>query len=172
MVDPGSPPVNSRGLRDLASAFVAVGLGSNLGDREACLEHARRRLPEAGFAWTLAGPVDETPPVGGPAGQGPYLNQVLVAPAAAVRVVPAALIEAALAIEREAGRERRVRWGPRTLDIDLLLWGDTVLDRPGLTLPHPRLLERAWVLRPLARLIPAAVHPVTGRTLADHAAAL
>jgi 2-amino-4-hydroxy-6-hydroxymethyldihydropteridine diphosphokinase len=187
MVVPGLPPVNSRGVaggprdpggrrgpdgpRDPGGPrWVALGLGSNLGDRAAFLELARLRLRAAGYGWTLAGPVDETPPVGGPPGQGPYLNQVLVAAAEAVAPDPGALLDAALAIEREAGRERRVRWGPRTLDIDLLLWADLVLERPGLSLPHPRLLERPWVLAPLARLIPGAVHPVTGRTLADHAA--
>lgn len=144
---------------------VHVGLGSNLGDR-------RRNLAVALEAFTshpdLAGRVElvraslayETDPVG-PPGQGPYLNA-----AATIRtdLAPERLLAAFLGIERSAGRDRagEPRNGPRTLDLDLLLDGKTVLDRPGLTLPHPRLRERGFVLIPLAEIAPDAVEPVSG----------
>jgi 2-amino-4-hydroxy-6-hydroxymethyldihydropteridine diphosphokinase len=130
------------------AAFVA--LGSNLGDRAAHLEHALAALAALPSTRVVAtSSVRETDPVG-PPGQGPYLNAV------------AELRTALLAVERERGRDRsrEVRFGPRTLDLDLLCWGTAVpggdrLDAPGLTVPHPRMHERAFVLEPLAELAPA-----------------
>lgn len=155
-----------------ADAWIVLALGSNVGDREALLAFARDRLPAAGVPWELASTIHETAPVGGPPGQDPYLNQVLAARRAAVPFGPRVLLEVALAIEREAGRERRERWGPRTLDVDIVLYGDMVVREPGLTIPHPRLAERAFVLEPLAEILPGLVHPEFGRTIADLAAAL
>jgi 2-amino-4-hydroxy-6-hydroxymethyldihydropteridine diphosphokinase len=147
--------------------WVVCALGSNQGDREAHLAFARRRLPAAGFPWTLASSVHETAAVGGPAGQPAFLNQVLAAPLASVGLGPDALLVRLLELEREAGRRRRERWGPRTLDIDLVFHGDDVRDEPGLILPHPRMQERPFVLAPLAEILPELVHPVSGRTVRE-----
>ncbi len=168
MVNPGRRTVNYRASR--APGWVVLALGSNLGDRLAFLSLARTRLREQGFPWELASQVEETAPVGGPPGQGPYLNQVLAAPVAAVRLGPAALLAVCKGIEREAGRVPGPRWGPRTLDVDIVLFGARVIRTARLTTPHPRLAERDFVLRPLARLLPDLVHPVLGETMAVLAA--
>jgi 2-amino-4-hydroxy-6-hydroxymethyldihydropteridine diphosphokinase len=140
-----------------------VSIGTNLGDRDAHLALALRRLAELPETELVAvSPVFETDPVGPPP-QGPFLNA-----AAKLRTAlsPRALLAALLAIEQEAGRVRSVRNAARSLDLDLLLHGDRVLDEPGLTLPHPRLAERPFVLEPLAALAPALVHPALGETIA------
>lgn len=100
----------------------------------------------------------ETAPVGD-IPQRDYLNAVVVMD---TLLGPRPLLDACLAIERDAGRERRERWGPRTLDLDLLLYGDAVVDAPGLTIPHPRMAERRFVLAPLAEVLPDAVIPGHG----------
>ncbi len=147
-------------------AWIVLGLGSNLGDREGALAHARTRLGELGFPSARVSTPIETAPVGGPPGQGPYLNQVLAAPEEAIGLSPRTLLDVALRVEAEWGRVRRERWGPRTLDIDLLLYGARVIDEPGLTVPHPRLHERAFVLAGLVELLPGLVHPCLGLTMA------
>jgi 2-amino-4-hydroxy-6-hydroxymethyldihydropteridine diphosphokinase len=129
-------------------AFVA--LGSNLGDRRAYLRSALAFLPGV----VAVSPVYETEPVGGPAGQGAYLNAVVEL---ATDAEPEALLAAAQGAERAARRVRAERWGPRTLDVDLLLVGDERRHGPELTLPHPRLYERGFVLVPLADLAPELV---------------
>ena len=111
-------------------------------------------------------PIYETDPVGPPP-QGPYLNAVAHL---RTRLAPRALLEALLAIEREAGRARSVRDAARTLDLDLLLHGDRIVDEPGLVLPHPRLAARAFVLEPLAALAPDLRHPTLGEPIASLAA--
>ena len=132
-----------------------VGLGSNLGDREATIRAAIAALPGVVAVSALR----ETDPVG-VVDQPRFLNG-----AARLETDLSArqLLDALLAIERELGRERRERWGPRTIDLDLLLYGDTAVDEPGLTVPHPRLHERRFVLEPLAELDPALVVPGRGR---------
>lgn len=142
---------------------AAIGIGSNLGDRSESIAFAHRRLAALGdlrCAETV-----ETPPIG-PPGQGPYLNTAALLETS---LGPRELLDALLAIERAAGRERanEQRWGPRTLDLDLLLHGDTVLDEPGLHLPHPRMHERFFVLEPLATLAPTLLHPQLNRTVAQ-----
>ena len=142
-------------------AFVA--LGSNLGDRHALLDFAVARLRASeGIAVLAVSPVYETAPVGGPP-QDAYLNAAV---ALRTALAPRALLERLLAIEAQAGRVRTgVRDAPRRLDLDLLLYGELVLDEPGLVLPHPRLHERAFALVPLADLAPDLVHPVRGETI-------
>jgi len=142
-------------------AYVA--LGSNLGDRAGYLARARAALAALpGTRVRGASRLYQTDPVG-PPGQGPYLNQVL---RLETGLPPGALLRAMLAIERENGRVRTVRFGPRTLDLDLLDWGGLAIRAPGLVLPHPRLHLRAFVLVPLAELDPAWRHPRLGRTAA------
>jgi 2-amino-4-hydroxy-6-hydroxymethyldihydropteridine diphosphokinase len=135
-------------------ARAAIGLGSNLGDRRAHLSAAVRRLEAAGEVVAVSS-LYETAPMGGPA-QGPFLNAVAVVETA---LTPRALLDLCLAVEREAGRRRLVRWGPRSLDLDLLLYGTTVVDEPGLRVPHPRLAERRFVLEPLAEAWAGAALP-------------
>ena len=104
----------------------------------------------------------ETDPVGGPAGQDRYLNG-----AARVRTTRDAgsLLALMLAIEKRLGRLRREHWGPRSMDLDLLLFDDAVIDEPGLTVPHPRMGERGFVLKPLAEIAGEVIHPVTKQSI-------
>jgi 2-amino-4-hydroxy-6-hydroxymethyldihydropteridine diphosphokinase len=142
---------------------VFLGLGSNLGDREAQLRQAFSRLGERGVRVTARSSFYETEPVGGPP-QGWFLNAVARCEAA---LGPEALLAACLAVEAEAGRVRDVRYGPRTLDLDILFYGDAVIERPGLRVPHPRLHERRFVLEPLAELAPELRHPVSGLSVRE-----
>lgn len=135
-------------------ARAAVGLGSNLGDRRAHLAGAVRRLVAAGPLAAVSS-LYETAPIGGPA-QGPFLNAVAVVETG---LPPRAVLDLCLAIERAAGRSRGVRWGPRSVDLDLLLYGRAVVAEPGLQVPHPRLGERRFALEPLAEAWPEAVLP-------------
>jgi len=169
MVRPGERTVNARGgVPAAASGWVVVALGSNLGDRAAHLAQARRGLFKGGFRWILASPVEETAPLPGSApGQGAYLNQLLAARRAEVSLDPLALLALGQALERAAGRRRAVeaRWGPRTLDVDIVLFGDLVIDAPGLVVPHPRLAERPFVVGPLVGWWPGITDPRTGAPL-------
>ncbi|MBV8258864.1 MAG: 2-amino-4-hydroxy-6-hydroxymethyldihydropteridine diphosphokinase [Actinobacteria bacterium] len=139
-----------------------VGLGSNLGDREATIRAAVAALgDEAGVEVVAVSTLRETDPVGY-VDQPPFLNGV----AELETELPARdLLERLLAVERRFGRVREgiPAQGPRTLDLDLLLYGDDELDEPGLTVPHPRLHERRFVLEPLAELAPGLVVPGRGR---------
>lgn len=127
-----------------------LGLGSNLGDRRAELRRAVAGLSEV----VAVSPVYETAPVGGPAGQPRYLNVVVELE---TRRTPRQLLEDARELEAAAGRVRVERDGPRTLDVDVLLVGDLVVDEPDLVVPHPRMAERRFVLVPLADLHPELV---------------
>jgi dihydroneopterin aldolase/2-amino-4-hydroxy-6-hydroxymethyldihydropteridine diphosphokinase len=129
-------------------AFVA--LGSNLGDRWGNLRRAREAIPDV----VAASRVYETEPVGGPAGQGAFLNCVLEL---STDLDPRRLLQAAQVAESAAGRVRAEHWGPRTLDVDVLMVGDLVVDDPDLVVPHPLMWERAFVLVPLADLAPELV---------------
>lgn len=147
----------------MADAYV--GLGSNLGDRAALLGEALRRLGGCeGVEVVAVSPLVDTAPEGGPPGQPRFLNAVAHL---RVRLSPDALLERLLAIEQALGRVRAERWGPRTLDLDLLLYDDVVTRGERLTLPHPRLHERRFVLEPLAAIAPGVVHPVLRRTAAQ-----
>ncbi len=140
-----------------------VGVGSNLGDRWANLALAARALrAEPRLALLRASRVYDAAPLGPP--QPRYLNAVLELESGA----PApALLEVLQQVERAAGRRRGIRWGARTLDLDLLLLEDEVIRRPGLVVPHPGLATRRFVLAPLAELCPERVVPGTGRTVAE-----
>ena len=131
-----------------------IGLGSNLGDRQSTIEAAISALPGVVAVSRLR----ETEPVG-VLDQPPFLN---AAAALETTLSPRELLGTLLAIERELGRERRERWGPRTIDLDLLLYGDAVVEEPGLTVPHPRLHERHFALEPLHELDPELVVPGRG----------
>ena len=136
-----------------------LGIGSNLGDRLAHLQGAVDFLAAtAGVRVVAVSPVYETEPVGGPP-QDDYLNAVV---AVETDLDPHALLAAGNAAEAAAMRRREVRWGPRTLDVDVLTYDDLVLDDPDLTLPHPRMGERAFVLAPLHDLDPDAVERPPG----------
>ncbi len=145
---------------------ACIAVGSNLGDRA---ENVRRsidaiaRIP--GTFVRAASRVYETAPVGGVA-QGPYLNGAVVVETG---LAPRELLGHLLRIEREAGRDRarERRWGPRALDLDLVLFGDVVIDEPDLTVPHARMHERLFVLDPLAEVAPHAVHPVLGKSVLE-----
>lgn len=136
-----------------STALAALGLGSNLGDRLGHLQAAVDLL-----APLAVSPVYETEPVGGPE-QGPYLNAVVLVAAAP----PAQLLRQAQAVEAAQDRKRVERWGPRTLDVDLLDVGGLRLETPTLSLPHPRAAERAFVLAPWLDVAPEAVVPGAGR---------
>lgn len=144
---------------------VFIGIGSNVGDRQAHIDLARRRLGEM-RSTTLVGfsSVYETAPVG-PVEQGAYLN---AAAQLETELAPHELLDALAAIEVEAGRpprDERIKWGPRTLDLDILLYGDHVMSDDNLAIPHPMMHDRDFVLRPLAELDPGAVHPLLQMTV-------
>lgn len=124
-----------------------LGLGSNLGDRESVLRRAVADLPDV----VAVSPLYETEPVGGPPGQADYLNLVVELD---TELSPRDLLVLAHALEQRAGRVRAERFGPRTLDVDVLLVGDLSVDEPDLVVPHPRLAERNFVVRPLADIAP------------------
>jgi 2-amino-4-hydroxy-6-hydroxymethyldihydropteridine diphosphokinase len=139
-----------------------LGLGSNLGDRRANIEEALRRLDATDDIRVVTrSSICETDPVGGPE-QPRYMN---AACEVETRMSPRELLRAALAVESDMGRKRGVRWGPRVIDIDILIAGHEVLDDPDLTVPHPLMTEREFVLRPLAEIAPDLRHPGSGRDI-------
>jgi 2-amino-4-hydroxy-6-hydroxymethyldihydropteridine diphosphokinase len=141
----------------MAKAFV--GIGSNLGDREGHLRRAVELLAaEDAISVLASSQVRETEPVG-PVAQGPFLNGAVQVE---TELAPRELLERLLAIEERLGRVRRERFGPRTIDQDLLVYEDAVVDEPGLTLPHPLLHERRFALEPLAELAPDLEIPGRG----------
>ena len=143
------------------TAFIA--LGANLGDRAGTIHRAVARLSETdGIKLLRLSRLIETAAVGGPADSPAYLN---AAAEIETTLSPRALLGRLLAIEAELGRVRREKWEPRVIDLDLLLYGDAILDEPGLTVPHPRLHERRFVLLPLAQIAPNLVHPKLGKTI-------
>jgi len=126
-----------------------VALGSNVGDRDAHLAHARQRLGALPNTRMIAASrVEETAPLG-PVAQGPYLNQMVLLETS---LGPADLLAQCRAIEAERGRERRERWGPRTLDIDIVRYGARIVREPDLTIPHPELPNRDFWRREIAEL--------------------
>ncbi len=133
----------------MAREVVFVALGSNVGDRDAHLAFARQRLAALPDTELKAeSSIEETAPIG-PVGQGPYLNQMVLLESA---LDPEVLLDACLAIEEARGRLRGERWGPRTLDLDVVRFGDRVIRTPRLTVPHPELPRRDFWQRELAEL--------------------
>lgn len=141
---------------------VAIALGANLGDRETQLQQAVVAL-HALLDECLVSSFHDTAPVGVSQPQANYLNAALTG---LTRLAPRALLAQLLAIERSLGRERPHVNAPRTIDLDLILYGDRQLDEPSLTIPHPRFRDRVFVLAPLAEIAPSMVDPVTGLTVA------
>jgi 2-amino-4-hydroxy-6-hydroxymethyldihydropteridine diphosphokinase len=149
-----------------APAIAYIAAGSNVGDRSAAITSAIAALDRCeSITVRAASSIIETAPMGRPA-QGPYLNAVI---ALATALDPRELLRTCHRIEASHGRNRAAeqRWGPRRLDLDILLYGDAMIDEPGLIVPHPRMQERAFVLEPLAEIAPMVVHPVLGRSIVD-----
>jgi 2-amino-4-hydroxy-6-hydroxymethyldihydropteridine diphosphokinase len=144
-------------------ATTAIGLGSNLGDRAAHLDHAISRLRSV-MRGLRVSRLFETEPVGAPGPQPHFLNAAAVGDTA---LSARALLDTLLAIERERGRARPYQNAPRTLDLDLLLYGDSIVDEADLIVPHPRFRERRFVLEPLAEIAPDMRDPVTGLTVKE-----
>ena len=144
-----------------SAPLVAIALGSNLGDRRGHLEWAFGRLQEY-LSDFRASSIIETDPVDVPGPQPPYLNAVAIG---RTDLEPQAVLDLLLSIERERGRERPSLRAPRTLDLDLILYGDRVLHTSGMDVPHPRFRERRFVLEPLAEIAPEMRDPETGQTV-------
>lgn len=148
-------------------AYVAI--GSNLGDRRAYLQAGIKEVAALSDTRLVAlSRAYETRPLG-PVAQPDFLNAVFAVETA---LAPVPLLAALLAAEKKHQRQRRIRWGPRTLDLDLLLYGECVIENARLTLPHPRMHERRFVLAPLCEIAPDLHHPRTGLPFATHLAAL
>jgi 2-amino-4-hydroxy-6-hydroxymethyldihydropteridine diphosphokinase len=141
---------------------VFLGLGSNLGDRRANLRAAIRRLGPK-VATTKESPVYETPPWG-EEDQPTFLNMAVKAN---TNLSPMDLRDHVKQIEADMGREPSYRWGPRSIDIDILLYDDLILDMPQLTIPHPRMHERGFVLVPLDAIAGEVKHPVLGLSIRE-----
>lgn len=138
-------------------------LGSNLGDRDALLRAARAQLATTAGQLVAASALYETA-AWGREDQPAFLNQAL---AICTTLSASQLLLQCLAAERRAGRERHERWGSRTLDVDILLYGNEVIDQPNLAVPHPRLAERRFALVPLAEIGGPLVHPQLGVTVQE-----
>lgn len=155
-------PTNAN-AHDFVCAYVA--LGSNLGDRALYLEKAIQRLgltPD--LTIHLVSTFLENSAVGGPPDSPPFLNAVVEI---ATSLTPRELLDRLLEIERDLGRRRHEKWGPRNIDLDLILYGDQVIHEDGLTVPHPMMQRRRFVMQPLAEIAPDLRHPVLGKTMIE-----
>jgi 2-amino-4-hydroxy-6-hydroxymethyldihydropteridine diphosphokinase len=142
---------------------VAISLGSNLGDRRAHLDYAIDAL-HLDLTDVVVSRFLETRPVGAGPEHGPFLNAAIVGH---TQLPARVLLDRLLEIEEERGRARPYPVAPRTLDLDLILYGDEVLEEDGLSVPHPRFRERDFVLGPLSEIAPEMIDPVTKKTIAD-----
>jgi 2-amino-4-hydroxy-6-hydroxymethyldihydropteridine diphosphokinase len=144
-------------------AKVHIGVGSNLGERVRNCERAIEMLAGCGVHPSKISSVYETEPWG-VTGQPGFINMALEA---ATDLGPRELLDTLKQIESRLGRSETERWGPRIIDLDILLYEDLVLKEPGLVVPHPLMHEREFVLRPLAEVAPEAVHPVLGKRIKE-----
>ncbi len=142
-------------------AFIA--LGANLGDRKGNIDRAIDLLRQVdGIEVVRVSRLIETAAVGGPDGSPAYLNG---AAELRTRLGAAELLENLLSIEATLGRVRHARWEPRLIDLDLLLYGNQVIEQPGLTVPHPLMHTRRFVLEPLVEIAPDVIHPILGKSM-------
>jgi 2-amino-4-hydroxy-6-hydroxymethyldihydropteridine diphosphokinase len=146
-------------MREPTTAYLL--LGSNLGDRAALLREALAQLTGRAGQVVVRSAIYETT-AWGREDQPAFLNQAV---ALSTTLTAPELLEQCLATERRAGRERLERWGSRTLDVDILLFGQQLIELPGLTVPHPRLAERRFALVPLAEIAGALIHPESGLSI-------
>ena len=144
-------------------ARVAIALGSNLGNREAHLRRAIQALAPTVSNLRVSS-FYETDPVDVPGAQPRFLNGAATGES---ELSARAVLDALLAVEQRLGRERPYIGAPRTIDLDLILYGDSVINEPGLMVPHPRFRERRFVLEPLAEIAPQLVDPVSGSTIRE-----
>lgn len=142
-------------------AYIAV--GANLGQREQNIERAIELLRQTpGVHVVKVSTLIETPAVGGPADSPPFLNGAIEIQS---NLAPRELLDKLLRIEETLGRQRKEKWEPRIIDLDIVLFGDRVVDEPHLKIPHPLMHARRFVLEPLAQIAPELVHPVSKRTV-------
>ena len=150
-----------------SDTVIYLGLGANLGDRRGALSAALRGI-EPAVRVDAVSSLYETAPVG-PQGQPAYYNAVC---RGVTDLTPRALLDHVKAVERELGRSEGPRWGPREIDIDILLFGDEVVEEEELAVPHPELANRAFVLAPLAEIAAELLHPTLGQSIDELAAAV
>ncbi len=143
--------------------MIYIGLGSNLGRREENLLRATTLISTMIAEIELASSIIETEPWGNQ-DQPSFLNQVI---GISTNLTPSELLERLQAIELIMGRERKEKWGPRTIDLDILFYRDEVIEEPSLTIPHPFIEKRDFVLQPLYEISPYFVHPVSGQTIEE-----
>ena len=145
--------------------IVYIAMGANLGDRRANIARAMEMLSATpGIEVARVASLIETPAVGGPPNSPPYLNG---AAELHTSLLPHDLLHRLLAIEAEIGRERKQKWEPRLIDLDLLFYHDQVIDQPELKVPHPLLHTRRFVLEPLSQIAPQAIHPTLNKTIRE-----
>jgi 2-amino-4-hydroxy-6-hydroxymethyldihydropteridine diphosphokinase len=145
----------------MPTAYIA--LGANLGDRRANIQTALDRLRDTpGIMVTSVSSLLENPAVGGPSDSPPFLN---AAAQLQTTLSPRALLDRLLAIEIELGRTRREKWGPRVIDLDLLLYEDQIIAERDLHVPHPNMHQRRFVLKPLAEIAPDGRHPILKQSI-------
>jgi len=142
-------------------ATACIGIGSNLGDRQAHCQDAINRLRTAGCTILKVSSFIETEPWG-LSNQPPFLNGAVLIETG---LTPHELLKLLLSIESDLGRIRTERWGPRTMDLDILLYDNVILRSEALSIPHPHLHERTFALEPLAEIAPDMIHPVLNKTL-------